>query len=538
MKLGGWAITNLSVDKPILPAPNHEMVAVTVSYNVTDDCGPVTASLSVTSNESVDGIGDGDTAPDWEIVDAHHVLLRAERSGTTSARVYTITITAVDSSGNSSSATVTVEVRRIPSLIELFMHDHGFLVLAQPRSLRAVARLLLLTAALVACHASGENMQQDSSTYEAPSAQLYAVEVDGKYGFIDEEGNLKFTLPADVYTVGQFSEDLAVVAKRFEKIYGRWGYIDQTGKVVIENKFNLAKTFSEGLAAVIVGEGPSSAGGKIGYIDRTGRMVIQPQFDQAGVETDYAFSEGLAAVPREDAKWGYIDKTGKFVIQPQFHLALPFSEGRAIAGIAEPDYAEAKYGFIDKQGRWIVAPRYESVDAFSEGLAAIEVGHKVGFIDLEGKTVIKPQFDTNGRCPDSQMVNKFSEGLAPVAADSKWGFIDRTGKWVIKPAFDCAMPFSDGLALVGVRDEKGGWLLGYVDKTGATVIKPQFSQAGSFNGKLARVWIGMSEDEALLKALREHQAGKRKEEIEQELEKNKPKYGFIDRSGKLVWKQP
>jgi len=95
-----------------------KMVAVTVSYNVRDNCGPVTTSLSVTSNESVDGIGDGDTAPDWEIVDAHHVLLRAERSGTTSGLVYTITITGVDSSGNSSSATVTVEVPRFREIIK------------------------------------------------------------------------------------------------------------------------------------------------------------------------------------------------------------------------------------------------------------------------------------------------------------------------------------------------------------------------------------------------------------------------------------
>jgi hypothetical protein len=107
-------ITDVSVDKPVLPAPNHKMVAVTVSYNVSDNCGPVTTSLNVTSNESADGMGDGNTAPDWEIVDAHHVLLRAERSGKASGRVYTITITGVDSSGNSSSAPVTVEVPRIP----------------------------------------------------------------------------------------------------------------------------------------------------------------------------------------------------------------------------------------------------------------------------------------------------------------------------------------------------------------------------------------------------------------------------------------
>ena len=64
------------------------MVAVTVSYNVSDNCVPVTTSLSVTSNEFRSmGFGYADTAPDWEIIDAHHVLLRAERSGTTSGRV-------------------------------------------------------------------------------------------------------------------------------------------------------------------------------------------------------------------------------------------------------------------------------------------------------------------------------------------------------------------------------------------------------------------------------------------------------------------
>ena len=184
-----------------------------------------------------------------------------------------------------------------------------------------------------------------------------------------------------------------------------------------------------------------------------------------------------------------------------------------------------------------MTPQYESVEEFSESLAAIVVETKLGFIDLEGRLVIKPQFDAHGHCPDSETVNRFSQGLAAVPIDGKWGFIDRAGKWVIKPAFDCAMPFSEGVALVGVRDEKGRWLFGYVDKTGATVIKPQFSQARSFTGELARVWIGMSEDEVLLKALRDQQAGKPKEEIEKELETNKPKYGFIDRTGKFVWKQ-
>jgi subtilisin-like proprotein convertase family protein len=104
------AIAGESVSVPTLWPPNHEMVDVTVSYSTSDNCGPVTTSLSVTSNEPINGMGDGDTDPDWEIVDDHHVRLRAERAGGGTGRIYTITITATDAHGTSSQRTVTVVV--------------------------------------------------------------------------------------------------------------------------------------------------------------------------------------------------------------------------------------------------------------------------------------------------------------------------------------------------------------------------------------------------------------------------------------------
>jgi len=107
------AITGGSASPSVLWPPNHQMVSVTVNYSVTDNCDPssaLTCTLSVSSNEPVDGTGDGDAAPDWEVVDAHHVRLRAERAGSGNGRVYTITITCTDSGGNSSVKTVTVSV--------------------------------------------------------------------------------------------------------------------------------------------------------------------------------------------------------------------------------------------------------------------------------------------------------------------------------------------------------------------------------------------------------------------------------------------
>jgi len=90
------------------------MVDITVNYSVTDNCGPVTTSLSVSSNEPINGTGDGDTSPDWVVVDAQHVQLRAERAGGGDGRIYTITIAATDSAGNTSTQNVTVTVPHNP----------------------------------------------------------------------------------------------------------------------------------------------------------------------------------------------------------------------------------------------------------------------------------------------------------------------------------------------------------------------------------------------------------------------------------------
>ena len=79
-----------TVDKGELWPPNHKMVDVEVSYTVMNlSCASATTNLSV---EGDDGVG----SDDFEIIDTHHLRLRSERSGTTSSRTYSITITATN----------------------------------------------------------------------------------------------------------------------------------------------------------------------------------------------------------------------------------------------------------------------------------------------------------------------------------------------------------------------------------------------------------------------------------------------------------
>jgi CHRD domain len=94
-------IARATADPSILWPPNHKMVDVHLNVNVRDACGDTSWKIiSVTSNEPVDGLGDGDTSPDWIIVGDHDLQLRAERSGTGHGRIYTIKLQAQDAAGN------------------------------------------------------------------------------------------------------------------------------------------------------------------------------------------------------------------------------------------------------------------------------------------------------------------------------------------------------------------------------------------------------------------------------------------------------
>jgi hypothetical protein len=103
-------ITAASVDTQSLWPPDHQMVDVAASDDIADNCGHVACTLSVSSSEPSDGSGDGKTAVDWEILDAHHLRLRSERAGTGSGRIYRVTTTCTDSSGAASTKTLTVFV--------------------------------------------------------------------------------------------------------------------------------------------------------------------------------------------------------------------------------------------------------------------------------------------------------------------------------------------------------------------------------------------------------------------------------------------
>ncbi|WP_027157742.1 dockerin type I domain-containing protein [Methylobacter luteus] len=106
-------INSLEATPNILWPANHKMIAVSVKATATDWCSippPVCKIVSVSSNESANGLGDGNTDSDWEVIGDLAMQLRAERSGQGSDRIYTANVQCTDTSGNGITDSVNITV--------------------------------------------------------------------------------------------------------------------------------------------------------------------------------------------------------------------------------------------------------------------------------------------------------------------------------------------------------------------------------------------------------------------------------------------
>lgn len=203
------------------------------------------------------------------------------------------------------------------------------------------------------------------------SEGLAGVEVDGKYGFINQKGEMvieprflprKGTEALITVATSRFSEGLACV-----KVDGSgYGYIDKQGKFVIPPQFSRAQEFSEGLAWVVANDG------KIGWIDKAGRWVVTGvnglSFSgELGVvysseSYDWRYSEGLVPfliINNKRYLRGYMDQRGAVVIKPRgdedFGKLGPFLGGVALVHffVNGRDGVLEKLAYIDRSGRFI-----------------------------------------------------------------------------------------------------------------------------------------------------------------------------------------
>lgn len=330
------------------------------------------------------------------------------------------------------------------------------------------------------------------------SVHLFRIIKAGKFGFIDNKGNIRIEPKFD--QAEDFSEGLALVSLNRKKVF-----IDQTGEIKIAPKdFEAINGFTNGLAR---GNVTNRERYNKGYIDKSGKIVIDDQKVGGACE----FSEGLACVT--SGKWGFIDTSGHYIIKPQYDEVGYFREGLAPFTVWNNSAASRhKHGYLDKSGNIAIKPQFDITQPFSEGLAAVGMklgdDYQFGFIDKSGTMIIRPQFE---------WTKSFSEGLVAIKILGKWGFIDKNGGLIIKAKFDKAEDFSEGLAAVAVN---GRW--GYIDKTGKFIVEPKYNEAQSFHYGLAFVKVGSYDANAI-------------NDVIGDIDTN-GKWGYINASDVFVWK--
>lgn len=331
--------------------------------------------------------------------------------------------------------------------------------------------LILLSLSLICMLLAGCSNQTNSVYLKGEDQKniedrLYPVNVNGKLGFIDKNGEMIAKPqydPKNYFMYEDYDGPYPV------NLNGKWGVVDNKGQYIVKPQYSHIGFYSDGLAAVRCKDG-------LGFLDKRGKMVIQPQKKYKHTN---GFWSGMAAVMNDDGEWGYIDKSGKWVIDLKYDpetgelIGEPFAFENGLVLIEDG----GSCGFIDIKGNWVIKPKnictIVDFGEFSEGLISFSDGDKVGFYDQKGRLIIPCKYDA---------ASFFSDGLAAVKLNGKYGYIDKKGCEIIPFQYDYAYHFSEGLAAVEMNGKYG-----YIDKTGQFVIQPQYEYAKSPSEGLAAV---------------------------------------------------
>lgn len=280
------------------------------------------------------------------------------------------------------------------------------------------------------------------------------IRKDGKYAFIDKDGNQLTAFAFDTYlTPYYFSEGDGWIVKK-NGLYG-----------VINNKGNL----SVGCAYkhISISNGFAKCTNNV-KIEKSGAIYAssfaKAKYDIINIETGEivrknvsdAISDEILHVeisyPRLNGHNEFVNKDGKKAFRLKIEYAYPFSENLACIRTKQDGWI-----IIDQNGDKMGnlpsgAFPYNgnngiySDGCFHDGMLAIEKDRKVGYINMYGDVIIPTQYDEG--C-------KFSEGMAAVAVGSRYRgnmkmfYIDKTGNVVIEHTenlFQCG-EFKNGIAI-------------------------------------------------------------------------------------------
>lgn len=301
--------------------------------------------------------------------------------------------------------------------------------------------------------------------------RLYRIEDEGKFGFIDTNGNIIIDFKYDfAYEFGDDGLAWVNIGGNRTTYFcdgGKWGLINEKEDVIIDFLFELSEVqkFWEGLAWIKIGN--NKYRDKWSLIDKEGTFILKniDNFDSA-----FAFCNGVAIIEK-DKKKGCIDKTGKIIIEPMFDSITGSSDEVVWVNIgAVEDYdgfmEGGKWGLINLKGEYIKDLQYENINYFYNGVAWVKEfeEEKWGLIDLSGAQILDFKYDK---------INNFYHNEALVLLNSQWVIIDKNGAILKK--------FNKNINSIKNFDGKTGSITindkyGYVNNRGQIILDPIYDE--------------------------------------------------------------
>lgn len=263
-----------------------------------------------------------------------------------------------------------------------------------------------------------------------PSSDRMIPAFDGeKWGYVYTDGMLVIDYQYDEAT--QFCQGYAIV-----KLDGVYTLIDKNGYRYAVDKIGLEKVTDISPTAIV-----GVIGDEYRIYSRTFQLLSPEIYEHV-----YLNDNGLYVV-KKDGKWAILSAEMEPVTEFIFTDVKENSHGNIFYGGFAIVADEGGYFLINEAGEAKYTARFCDAKGYEGGIYAVADEHgKWGYANGSATLIVDYQYTD---------AESFSCKLGAVQYAGKWGYINRYNTMMIDPEYESALPFVEGIALVGT--ELGGY---------------------------------------------------------------------------------
>lgn len=317
------------------------------------------------------------------------------------------------------------------------------------------------------------------------------IEKDGKYGFINKNGN---EVIKPIYlSATSFNDGVSIISinKNGKILYG---LIDKKGCYVLEPKYDKITGFKNGYSWFYLDD-------KCGVIDNHGKIVIEPKYEPSyyiyptydsiitlrkGNKNMALNINGKKLFEFDNYDVSPFNNNNFTTIRPSNYIADEFTyglmdyKGKIILDIQDEYFKESKIKYnmlilgkknkhyiIDETGFKHKFPNYDYIDILYYNTLVVAKDKKYFLVDTYGKPKNNIMYD---------YIGKLRNDRAIIKKNGKYGFIDKTLNEVVGPKYDSVSEFNDKLAVVNMNGKEG-----IIDIDGNVVADTVYDYIGGYH---------------------------------------------------------